>query len=82
MDIHWAALGGVFGVSLGITLLTVVLFSLGVAALPRGDGAGHGAAHGGEHSRGAHRTATATAVLCFGACLAVAVYGLTLIIGG
>lgn len=27
MDIHWAALGGVFGVSLGITLLTVVLFS-------------------------------------------------------
>ncbi|MEU0820930.1 hypothetical protein [Streptomyces mirabilis] len=74
MDIHWAALGGVFGVSLGITLLTVVLFSLGVAAQPRGDG--------GERSRGANRTATAAALLCFGACLAVAVYGLTLIIGG
>ncbi|MFF4135962.1 hypothetical protein ACFY1B_31385 [Streptomyces mirabilis] len=78
MDIHWAALGGVFGVSLGITLLTVVLFSLGVAAQPRGDGGGHG----GEHARGANLTATAAALLCFGACLAVAVYGLTLIIGG
>ncbi|MER7684786.1 hypothetical protein [Streptomyces sp. NPDC097610] len=78
MDIDWAALGGVFGVSLGITLLTVVLFSLGVAARPRGDGGGHGA----ERSRGADRTATVAAVLCFGACLAVAVYGLTLIIGG
>ncbi|MFE2515617.1 hypothetical protein [Streptomyces mirabilis] len=77
MDIHWAALGGVIGVSLGITLLTVVLFSLGVAAQPRGDGAGHGS----ERSRG-NRTATAAAVLCFGACLAVAIYGLTLIIGG
>ncbi|MFJ8028230.1 hypothetical protein [Streptomyces sp. NPDC096311] len=78
MDIDWAALGGVFGVSLGITLLTVVLFSLGVAAQPRGDGGGHG----GERSRGATRTATVAAVLCFVACLAVAVYGLTLIIGG
>jgi hypothetical protein len=74
MDIHWAALGGVFGVSLGITLLTVVLFSLGVAAQPRGDG--------GEHARGANLAAAAAALLCFGACLAVAVYGLTLIIGG
>lgn len=66
MDIHWGTLGGVFGVSLGITLLTVVLFSLGIAAWPRG----------------ANRPATAAAVLCFGACLAVAAYGLTLIIGG
>ncbi|MFE4990657.1 hypothetical protein ACFRH4_04825 [Streptomyces mirabilis] len=78
MDIHWAALGGVVGVSLGITLLTVVLFSLGVAAQPRADGAGHG----GERSRGANRTATVAAALCFGACLAVAVYGLTLIVSG
>ncbi|MFE2969191.1 hypothetical protein ACFXKC_37045 [Streptomyces sp. NPDC059340] len=77
MDIHWATLAGVCGVSLGITLLTVVLFSVGIAAWPRGDGAGGG----GERARGANRTATAAAVLCFGACLAVAVYGLTLIIG-
>jgi hypothetical protein len=75
MDIHWATLAGVCGVSLGITLLTVVLFSLGIAAWPRGDGGG------GERAHGANRTATAAAVLCFGACLAVAVYGLTLIIG-
>ncbi|QIY75428.1 hypothetical protein HEP84_46695 [Streptomyces sp. RLB1-33] len=77
MDIHWATLVGVCGVSLGITLLTVVLFSLGIAAWPRGDGGGGG----GERAHGANRTATAAAVLCFGACLAVAVYGLTLIIG-
>ncbi|MFF7886710.1 hypothetical protein ACH40F_35345 [Streptomyces sp. NPDC020794] len=77
MDIHWATLAGVCGVSLGITLLTVVLFSVGIAAWPRGDGAGGGR----ERARGANRTATAAAVLCFGACLAVAVYGLTLIIG-
>jgi hypothetical protein len=75
MDIHWATLAGVCGVSLGITLLTVVLFSLGIATWPRGGGGG------GERAHGANRTATAAAVLCFGACLAVAVYGLTLIIG-
>ncbi|MFK0024603.1 hypothetical protein [Streptomyces sp. NPDC090798] len=78
MDIQWATLAGVCGVSLGITLLTVVLFSLGIAAWPRGDGGGDGAGR----ACGTHRTATAAAVLCFGACLAVAVYGLTLIIGG
>ncbi|MFJ1602253.1 hypothetical protein ACIOHS_02580 [Streptomyces sp. NPDC088253] len=78
MDIQWATLAGVCGVSLGITLLTVVLFSLGIATWPRGDSGGDG----GGGARGAHRTATAAAVLCFGACLAVAVYGLTLIIGG
>ncbi|MFF2511979.1 hypothetical protein [Streptomyces sp. NPDC058086] len=77
MDIQWGTLAGVCGVSLGITLLTVVLFSLGIAAWPRGDDGGGG----GERAHGANRTATAAAVLCFGACLAVAVYGLTLIIG-
>ncbi|MET8944037.1 hypothetical protein ABZX30_10705 [Streptomyces sp. NPDC004542] len=74
MDIHWGSLGIVFGVSLGITLLTVVLFSLGVAAWPRGDDR--------ERALGGNRPAAAAAALCFAACLAVAAYGLTLIIGG
>ncbi|MEU7058272.1 hypothetical protein [Streptomyces sp. NPDC046197] len=76
MDIHWGTFGGVFGVSLGITLLLVVLFSLGIAAWPGADG------NGGERSRAARPAATAAAVLCFGACLAVAAYGLALIVGG
>ncbi|MFG2123800.1 hypothetical protein [Streptomyces sp. NPDC048710] len=75
MDIDWSAFGGVFGVSLGITLLTVVLFSLGIAAWPGGTGE--------ERTRRANRPiGTAVAVLCFCACLAVAAYGIALIVGG
>ncbi|MEU6548945.1 hypothetical protein ABZ915_01490 [Streptomyces sp. NPDC046915] len=73
MNIHWGLLGTVFGVSLGITLLTVVLFSLGVAAWPRGDA--------GERALGGRPAAAVAAVLCFAACLAVAAYGLALIVG-
>ncbi|MFF4399754.1 hypothetical protein [Streptomyces sp. NPDC001480] len=74
MNIHWGGLVTVFGVSLGITLLTVVLFSLGVAAWPSGDD--------GERALDANRPAAAAALLCFAACLAVAGYGLALIVGG
>ncbi|MFF5019379.1 hypothetical protein [Streptomyces sp. NPDC001165] len=75
MDIDWSAFGGVFGVSLGITLLTVVLFSLGIAAWPGGTG--------GERTRRADRPiGTAVAVLCFCVCLAVAAYGIALIVAG
>ncbi|MEU5534447.1 hypothetical protein [Streptomyces sp. NPDC020362] len=74
MEIHWSAFGSVFGVSLGVTLLTVVLFSLGIAAWPDGTD--------GDRAQGANRSARiAAAVLCTCACLAVAVYGLTLIVG-
>ncbi|MFJ9870110.1 hypothetical protein [Streptomyces sp. NPDC101165] len=74
MDIDWSAFGGVFGASLGITLLTVVLFSLGIAAWP-GD-------TGEEQTRRANRPiGAAVAVLCFCACLAVATYGISLIVG-
>ncbi|MEV0180070.1 hypothetical protein AB0I54_12330 [Streptomyces sp. NPDC050625] len=75
MNIDWGAFGGVFAVSLGITLLTVVLFSLGIAAWPHDDGGG------GAHARAVRTAATAAAVLCFAACLAVAGFGLALIIG-
>ncbi|MEU6068883.1 MULTISPECIES: hypothetical protein [Streptomyces] len=75
MDIDWGAFGSVFAVSLGITLVTVVLFSLGIAAWPRDDG------EDGEHARAIRAAGTAAAVLCFSACLAVAGYGLALIVG-
>lgn len=75
MDIDWGAFGSVFAVSLGITLVTVVLFSLGIAVWPHDDG------EGGERARAVRAAGTAAAVLCFGACLAVAGYGLALIIG-
>ncbi|MEU3978994.1 hypothetical protein AB0F77_02610 [Streptomyces sp. NPDC026672] len=75
MDIDWSAFVGVFVVSLGITLLTVVLFSLGVATCP-GGGTGRERARRGDRPIG-----TAVAVLCFCACLAVAGYGIALIIG-
>ncbi|MFJ3307446.1 hypothetical protein ACIPSA_31000 [Streptomyces sp. NPDC086549] len=81
MTIHWGAFGAVFAASLGITLLTVVLFSLGIAAWPPDDRDSD--SDGGGRTRGAGRSAsTVVAVLCFAACLAVAAYGLTLIIDG
>ncbi|MET7763239.1 hypothetical protein [Streptomyces sp. NPDC005336] len=77
MDIEWSTLGGVFGVSLGITVLVVVMFSLGIAAWARGGAPHPGAAHGGPD-----KVAAATALLCFAACLAIAAYGIELIIPG
>ncbi|MET8450886.1 hypothetical protein [Streptomyces sp. NPDC005209] len=76
MTIHWSAFGSVFAVSLGITLLAVVLFSLGIAVWPGAD-----SAVGGQARTANRSLAMAAAVLCFGACLAVAAYGLVLIIG-
>ncbi|MEU8685922.1 hypothetical protein [Streptomyces sp. NPDC048611] len=79
MDIDWGTLAGVFGVSLGITVVVVVMFSLGLAAWGR---TGHGRP-GPEAPRGRHqKVATATALLCFGACLAVAAYGIDMIVPG
>ncbi|MFB6441229.1 hypothetical protein ACFCVY_31385 [Streptomyces sp. NPDC056411] len=79
MDIDWGALAGVFGVSLGVTVVVVVMFSLGLAAWAR---TGHGAPAP-DVPRGRHRKAAmVTAVLCFAACLAVAAYGIDLIVPG
>ncbi|MEU6329744.1 hypothetical protein ABZ851_21070 [Streptomyces sp. NPDC047049] len=79
MDINWGALAGVFGVSLGITVVVVVMFSLGLAAWAR---TGHGEPAPGLPSGRHRKVATATAVLCFAACLAVAAYGIDLIVPG
>ncbi|AJZ84293.1 hypothetical protein ACFV27_26345 [Streptomyces antimycoticus] len=74
MGTTWGTIGGVFGVSLGVTVLVVVMFSLGVAAWTRA---------GGVPRRGRSDTvAAAAAVVCFAACLAIAAYGIDLIIPG
>jgi len=81
MDVEWGTLGGVFGVSLGITVVVVVMFSLGIAAWARAAGDSRdGAAPPSGNRRG--KGATAIAVVCFAACLAVAAYGIDLIIPG
>ncbi|AOP47664.1 hypothetical protein [Streptomyces lydicus] len=79
MDIDWGALAAVFGVSLGITVVVVVMFALGLAAWARA-GTEEPAP---DASRGRQRkTAAVTAVLCFAACLSVAAYGIDLIVPG
>ncbi|UKY54958.1 hypothetical protein [Streptomyces inhibens] len=77
MDIDWGALAGVFGVSLGITVVVVVMFSLGLAARDR---AGHGEPAPDVPRGRQQKVAAATAVLCFATCLAVAAYGIDLIV--
>ncbi|MGW2026279.1 hypothetical protein [Streptomyces decoyicus] len=77
MDIDWGTLAGVFGVSLGITVVVVVMFSLGLAAWAR---AGHGEPAPGTPPDRHQKAAAVTAVLCFASCLAVAAYGIDLIV--
>ncbi|MBW8094078.1 MULTISPECIES: hypothetical protein [Streptomyces] len=79
MGTTWSTIGGVLAVSLGVTVLVVVMFSLGVAAWARG---GAGAPPHGDRRGRTDRVATAAAVACFAACLAVAGYGIDLIIPG
>ncbi|WJY41188.1 hypothetical protein QT196_30120 [Streptomyces sp. P9-2B-2] len=79
MDINWGTLASVFAISLGITAVVVVMFSLGLAAWSRtrhGDPASD--TPGVRHQK----TATATALLCFASCLGVAGYGIGLIVTG
>ncbi|MFH9244060.1 hypothetical protein ACH4LK_01230 [Streptomyces lydicus] len=79
MDINWSTLAGVFAVSLGVTVVVVVMFSLGLAAWAR---AGHGEPAS-DVARARHqKVAAAAAVLCFASCLAVAAYGIDLIVPG
>ncbi|WAP59967.1 hypothetical protein [Streptomyces sp. S465] len=79
MGTTWGTIGGVFGVSLGVTVLVVVMFSLGVAAWARSGG---GAPRHGAHRGRSERVAAAAAVACFAACLATAAYGIDLIVPG
>lgn len=79
MGTTWGTIGGVFGVSLGVTVLVVVMFSLGVAAWAR---AGGGAPRDGVRRGRWDTVAAAAAVVCFAACLAIAAYGIDLIVSG
>ncbi|MFK4149031.1 hypothetical protein [Streptomyces sp. NPDC004065] len=71
MKIDWAALGSVFGVSLGVTVGLVALFTLGIAGLSRRERA---AAQGGGGA-----LALTGAYVCFAACAAAVAYGIHLI---
>ncbi len=79
MDVDWGSLGEVVVISLAVTVVVVVVFSLGVAAWARG---GEGEAHPATPRSTARRTAFGAAALCFAACLAVAAYGIHLIVSG
>jgi len=64
MNIDWAALGSVFGVSLVATVALVGLFTLGVVGL----------------SKQGSATAVSGAYACFALCAAAVAYGIYLIV--
>jgi hypothetical protein len=72
MNIDWAALGSVFGVSLVATVALVGLFTLGIVGLTKQEAA---AAQGGS----AHLARTG-AYACFALCAAAVTYGIYLIV--
>jgi hypothetical protein len=72
MNIDWAALGSVFGVSLVITVALVAVFTLGITALSRRERA---------TAQGDSATLALTgAYVCFAACAAAVAYGISLIV--
>ncbi|MEV7363795.1 hypothetical protein ACWDR2_14730 [Streptomyces sp. NPDC003631] len=70
MNIDWAALGSVFGVSLVVTVALVGLFTLGVVSLTKKESARGGTA----------ALAVTGAYACFTACAAAVGYGIFLIV--
>ncbi|MGW5737920.1 MULTISPECIES: hypothetical protein [Streptomyces] len=77
MDIDWAALGSVFGVSLAVTVALVGLFTLGIIGLSKHEAATSGATTSGGGSAAAARTG---AYACFALCAAAVAYGIYLIV--
>ncbi|MEU8827670.1 hypothetical protein [Streptomyces sp. NPDC048636] len=84
MDIEWSSLVGVLVASFGVTVVVVVMFSLGIAAWSRADTYAErtGATRRALPHRGPGTVSAAISVVCFAACLAVAAYGIDLIIPG
>ncbi|MFB8088794.1 MULTISPECIES: hypothetical protein [unclassified Streptomyces] len=76
MNIDWAALGTVFGVSLVTTVALVGLFTLGIVGLSKQP---EPAAQGGP-AGGSVLLARAGAYVCFGLCAAAVAYGIYLIV--
>ncbi|MGW0547463.1 hypothetical protein [Streptomyces altiplanensis] len=73
MNIDWAALGSVFGVSLVVTVSLVGLFTLGIVGLSKQESA---SAQGG----GSAVMARTGAYACFALCAAAVAYGIYLIV--
>ena len=74
MNIDWAALGSVFGVSLVATVALVGLFTLGIVGLSKQESAA--ATQGG----GSAVLARTGAYACFALCAAAVTYGIYLIV--
>ncbi|MGW7072923.1 hypothetical protein ACWGII_32175 [Streptomyces sp. NPDC054855] len=77
MDIDWAALGSVFGVSLAVTVALVGLFTLGIVGLSKHEAATSGASSAAGGGAAAARTG---AYMCFALCAAAVAYGIYLIV--
>ncbi|MBB5933683.1 hypothetical protein [Streptomyces zagrosensis] len=81
MNIDWAALGQVFGVSLVVTVAMVGVFTLGIvgtSAKPSRSGAGSGTVTAG--ATGPSALGRSGAYLCFALCAAAVAYGIYLIV--
>ncbi|MFI6081902.1 hypothetical protein ACIBBB_13145 [Streptomyces sp. NPDC051217] len=76
MNIDWAALGSVFGVSLVATVALVGLFTLGIVGLSK-SAAPTG---GGTTGTGSVAVARTGAYVCFALCLAAVSYGIYMIV--
>ncbi|MFI6859052.1 hypothetical protein ACIBKZ_03970 [Streptomyces sp. NPDC050421] len=84
MNIDWAALGTVFGVSLVATVALVGLFTLGIVGLskqqePATQGGSASGSAGGS-AGGSLLLVRAGAYVCFGLCAAAVAYGIYLIV--
>lgn len=77
MNIDWAALGSVFGVSLVATVALVGLFTLGIVGLSKGAAPATASGSTGSGSAALARTG---AYVCFGLCLAAVSYGIYMIV--
>ncbi|GHH61834.1 hypothetical protein GCM10018781_09040 [Kitasatospora indigofera] len=81
MNIKWNALAQTAGISFGITVAVVTVFALGILALSRREAVLEAAGGTGSGGTGRANAALAGATVCFAACAAVVVYGLSLIAG-
>ncbi|GAA1906393.1 hypothetical protein GCM10009837_32340 [Streptomyces durmitorensis] len=80
MNIDWAALGSVFGVSLGVTVALVGLFTLGIVGLSKREAAATSGATSSASAGGPPVAARTGAYVCFALCAAAVAYGIYLIV--
>ncbi|MQY12292.1 hypothetical protein SRB5_24250 [Streptomyces sp. RB5] len=80
MDIDWAALGQVFGVSVAVTVATVGLFTLGILGTSRRTRPAEAGAE--AVVTGPSAGARAGALVSFALCGAAVAYGIWIIVAG